>query len=82
MSEPNDRIDGTQRPTKMPWFSCPVNHRQTESTNEMTAASRMRSFERAICSGRDAARGSGPLEGLSGLHASPHGGLDSTHSST
>src|SRR5579864_5552410 len=33
-------------------------------------------FRAGNLAGRDAARGSGPLEGLSGLHASPHSGLD------
>ena len=39
---PSDRIEGTQRPTKIPCCSWPVNQRPIESANEAPAATRKR----------------------------------------
>ena len=43
---PSERIDGTQRPTKMPWSSLPVNQSETEKANDTAAAARSSNRER------------------------------------
>src|SRR5205085_11668123 len=44
---PRARIDGTQRPTKMPCSWLPVNQRLTERTNDTNAPSRTNPFPTA-----------------------------------
>src|SRR3954454_13140362 len=54
---PSERIDGTQRPTKMPWSSWPANQSRTERPNETAAATRSSTRDRSsvparTCDGR------------------------------
>ncbi|MFT7679671.1 MAG: hypothetical protein ACI8QC_003676 [Planctomycetota bacterium] len=43
-SDPRERIDGTQIPTKSPWSRCPPNHSPTESRRDNPAATRIRAL--------------------------------------
>jgi hypothetical protein len=38
MRVPNDRIDGTHKPTKAPCSLLPLNHKETEKRNDAPAA--------------------------------------------
>src|SRR5579859_7488039 len=51
----------------------PQEHREHERNSRRQQD---KEFRAGNLPGRDAARGSGPIEGLSGLHAWPHSGLD------